>query len=187
MCQPRLVLLSLASTSVASSRSPHSALVQELLARHRKCLFGNGFQGDVSADWLAPYRTSMYLETVLLLLLYHVRSFYSNLGVSSLTRDEVTSNRQVHLACVDLLRLLVNELLPLVRDSGKGFASYVSDLLTRCRLQKVNLFCCWYAPRQFFPFFISTFSTDRLFCIRRWPCFRVSLGKRRPKRRTDLP
>ena len=138
LCQPRLLLLSLASTSVASSRSPHSVLLQELLARHRKCLFGQGFHGEVSGDWLAPHRSSMYLEIVLQLLLYHLRSFYSNLGVSSLTREEIMNNRQVQVSCVQLLTMLLNELLPVVRDSGKGFASYISDLLTRCRLQKVS-------------------------------------------------
>ena len=69
LCQPRLLLLNLASTGIASSRSPHSARLQELLARHRKCLFGNGFTGEVSADWTTPHRSSMYLEVILQLLL----------------------------------------------------------------------------------------------------------------------
>ena len=136
--QPRLLLLSLASTGIASSRSPHSALLQELLARHRKCLFGNGFQGDISADWMTPHRSSMYLEVILQLLLYHLRSYYSSLGVSSLTRQEIEANRQVQLACVQLLNLLLSELTPLVRDTGKGFASFISDMLCRCRVQKVS-------------------------------------------------
>ena len=69
LCQPRLLLLNLASTGIATSRSPHSGRLQELLARHRKCLFGNGFTGEVSADWMAPHRSSMYLEVILQLLL----------------------------------------------------------------------------------------------------------------------
>lgn len=137
--QPRLLLLSLASTGLASSRSPHSSLIHELLARHRKCLFGQGFHGQVTAEWMAPHRSSMYLEILIQLLLYHARSFYSSLGLRSLTREEVMANRQVQLSCVQLLVQLVKELLPLVRDSGKGFASFLSDLLTRCRLQKVAL------------------------------------------------
>lgn len=138
--QPRLLLLSLASTGIASSRSPHSALLQELLARHRKCLFGNGFQGEVSGDWMAPHRSSMYLEILLQLLLYHLRTYYSSLGMTSLTRQEITANRQVQLACVQLLNMFLSELLPLVRDSGKGFSSFISDMLTRCRVQKVCFF-----------------------------------------------
>lgn len=136
--QPRLLLLSLASTGIASSRSPHSTLLQELLARHRKCLFGNGFQGEVSGDWMAPHRSSMYLEILLQLLLYHLRTYYSSLGMSSLTRQEITANRQVQLACVQLLNMFLSELIPLVRDSGKGFSSFISDMLSRCRVQKVK-------------------------------------------------
>ena len=157
LCQPRLALLSLASTSIASSRSPHSALVQELLARHRKCLFGNGYHGDVSADWIAPHRSSMYLEILLQLLLYHIRSFYSNLGVSSLTRQEITLNRQVQLSCVQLLTLLLKELLPLVKDTGKGFGSYILDLLTRCRVQKVLKTVASFVPFLFFSFLFFSF------------------------------
>lgn len=47
-CQPRLFLLNLASSGLAASRSPHAPLIQELLARHRKCLFGQGFHGQGS-------------------------------------------------------------------------------------------------------------------------------------------
>uniref|UniRef100_A0A0P5JMF4 Dopey-1 n=1 Tax=Daphnia magna TaxID=35525 RepID=A0A0P5JMF4_9CRUS len=137
--QPRLLLLSLSSTGIASSRSPHSVLLQELLARHRKCLFGNGFYGEVSGDMMAPNRSSMYLEILLQLLLYHLRTYYSSLGMSSLTRQEIISNRQVQLACVQLLNMFLSELLPLVRDLGKGFSSFISDMLTRCRVQKVAL------------------------------------------------
>ncbi len=137
--QPRLLLMSLSSSGIASSRSPHSAVLQELLARHRKCLFGNGFQGEVSGDWMAPHRSSMYLEILLQLLLYHLRTYYSSLGMSSLTRQEIISNRQVQLACVQLLTMFLNELLPLVRDLGKGFSSFISDVLTRCRVQKVYM------------------------------------------------
>ena len=158
-CQPRLFLLNLASTGLAASRSSHASLIQDLLARHRKCLFGQGFHGQgsitffslvyfiyliysifitVTTEWMAPHRSSMYLEILLQLLLYHLRSFYSSLGSSSLTRQEVTANRQVQLGCVQVLFHLLNELLPLVRDSGRGFASFLSDLLTRCRLQKVR-------------------------------------------------
>lgn len=137
--QPRLLLLSLASTGIQSSRSPHTALLQELLARHRKCLFGNGFQGELSGEWMAPHRSSMYLEILLQLLLYHLRTYYSSLGKSSLTRQEITANRQVQLACAQLLTMFLSELLPLVRDSGKGFSSFISDMMTRCRVQKVDI------------------------------------------------
>lgn len=166
--QPRLLLLSLASTGIASSRSPHSALLQELLARHRKCLFGNGFQGEVSGDWMAPHRSSMYLEILLQLFLYHLRTYYSSLGMSSLTREEITTNRQVQLACVQLLNMFLSELLPLVRDSGKGFSSFISDMLTRCRVQKVFHLLLTFSNHLLLK---SMYLFSRWLYIRSWPCY----------------
>ena len=112
----------------------------------------------------------MYLEILLQLLLYHIRSFYSNLGVSSLTRQEITLNRQVQLSCVQLLTLLLKELLPLVKDTGKGFGSYILDLLTRCRVQKVLKTVASFVPFLFFSFLFFFF----VLCMNSYP-FSVTL------------
>nr|CAD7207282.1 unnamed protein product [Timema douglasi] len=37
--------------------------------------------------------------------------------------------------------LIISELILIVRDSGKGFACYIADLLSRCKVQKVVLHC----------------------------------------------
>lgn len=37
--------------------------------------------------------------------------------------------------------LICSELIMIVRDSGKGFACYIGDLLSRCKVQKVVLHC----------------------------------------------
>lgn len=36
---------------------------------------------------------------------------------------------------------ICNELIPIVRDSGKGFANYIADMLSRCKVQKTILYC----------------------------------------------
>lgn len=38
-----------------------------------------------------------------------------------------------------VLTLLLSELLSIMRDSGRSFVSYISDLLGRCKLQKALL------------------------------------------------
>ena len=48
---------------------------------------------------------------------------------------------QVQLASAELLMLICSELIFIVRDSGKGFACYIADLLLRCKVQKVVLHC----------------------------------------------
>lgn len=48
---------------------------------------------------------------------------------------------QVQIACLELLALIFSELTSIVRDSGKGLANYIGDLLARCKVQKVVLHC----------------------------------------------
>lgn len=48
---------------------------------------------------------------------------------------------QVQLSSTELLTLIFSELIPIVRDSGKGFSCYIMDLLTKCKVQKVALHC----------------------------------------------
>lgn len=39
------------------------------------------------------------------------------------------------------MTFIFSELIPIVRDSGKGFSCYIIDLLTKCKVQKVALHC----------------------------------------------
>ena len=48
---------------------------------------------------------------------------------------------QVHILGVEILTLLMSELLSIMKESGKSFVSYISDLLSRCKLQKSLLHC----------------------------------------------
>lgn len=48
---------------------------------------------------------------------------------------------KVQLASAEILMLICSELIYIVRDSGKGFACYIADLLSRCKVQKVVLHC----------------------------------------------
>nr|CAD7588637.1 unnamed protein product [Timema genevievae] len=138
----RVFLCSAATTGLATS-SRGSALLT-LLARHRKSVFGRNFHGDVSSsagEFVATYRSSMYLEVLISLCLYFARSYYPNLGQMRLTQEEIEGNRQVQLSSAELLMLIISELILIVRDSGKGFACYIADLLSRCKVQKVVLHC----------------------------------------------
>lgn len=47
----------------------------------------------------------------------------------------------MQLASAELLTLIFSELIPIVRDSGKGFSCYIVDLLAKCKVQKVALHC----------------------------------------------
>ncbi|XP_065293600.1 protein DOP1A isoform X1 [Dermacentor albipictus] len=138
---PRVALCSMATTSVSSSLSQRGAQLQTLLARHRKSVFGNNFHGELAPEALSGYRSSMFLEVLVSACLYFVRSYYPSLPQTHLTPAELSGNRDVRLLCCELLRLVFSELVAVVRDSGRSFAVYLNDLLTRCKVQKALLHC----------------------------------------------
>lgn len=157
----RLVICSLSTTSLSSASSSSGGLtkpsaatsssspsstpvsrsyqVQILLARHRKSVFGRGFAGDLTPENMATFRNSTLMEVLVTTALYHLRSYYPNIGQAHLGEEEVRSNREVQLMSIDILALLVSELILVVRDNGKAFATYISDLFARCKVQKVVL------------------------------------------------
>ncbi|XP_046668094.1 protein dopey-1 homolog isoform X3 [Homalodisca vitripennis] len=122
------------STTGLVSRSP----LLKLVARHRKSIFGRGFLGELDAS---STRSSMYLEVIITTCLYYMRSYYPNLGQNRLTAEEIHANRQVQISSVELLSLVCYELTAIVRDSGRGLACYLADLLSRIKLQKITLHC----------------------------------------------
>ncbi|XP_012258853.2 protein dopey-1 homolog isoform X2 [Athalia rosae] len=136
----RMFLCSAATTGIANTTK--STALLNLLARHRKSVFGRNFHGDIaSSEFVTAYRSSMYLEVLISVCLYFARSYYPNLGQMRLTQEEIGGNRQVQLASAELLMLIFSELIAIVRDSGKGFSCYIVDLLTKCKVQKVALHC----------------------------------------------
>lgn len=92
----RMYLCAAATTGV--SNNSRSATLISLLARHRKSIFGRNFHGEVvNTEFVAAYRSSMYLELLISVCLYFARSYYPNLGQMRLTQEEISGNRQVSL------------------------------------------------------------------------------------------
>ncbi|KFM80812.1 Protein dopey-1, partial [Stegodyphus mimosarum] len=87
------------------------------------------------------FRSNTYVEVIVAACLYHIRSHYPNLPQVRLTEEEVLGNRNVRLLCMEVLTLVFSELVGIVKDSGKFFASYLSDLLSRSKVQKILLHC----------------------------------------------
>jgi len=157
---PRLCILMLSTTSLmsggggvgaggggglmgggggGSAGGSRSHQIQTLLARHRKSVFGKGFVGELTAEHMTTHRSSTLVEVIISTCLYFLRSFYPNLGHGHLSPEEIKGNREVQLMSIDILGVLVSELILVVRDNGKAYATYISDLFARCKVQKVIL------------------------------------------------
>lgn len=61
--------------------------------------------------------------------------------VLCVTLNSHKSIEQVQISAVELLSLVCYELTSIVRDSGRGLACYLADLLSRIKLQKITLHC----------------------------------------------
>ena len=138
---PKL-MCAMATTSVFNTHSQHLEELHKLLVRHRRSVFGKNFFGEIANDAsLSSYHSNMYVEILISICLYFVRSYYPNLMRSKLTSAELEANKQVQILSCEVLTLLLSELASLTRNSGKGFATYIGDLLVRCKVQKALLHC----------------------------------------------
>ncbi|KAK2844177.1 hypothetical protein Q5P01_010836 [Channa striata] len=130
----------ISTTSINNTYTPQLSLLQNLLARHRVSVMGKDFYCPIPQDSHShSFRSAMYLEIIISLCLYFIRSFYSA-HVAAGPQD-LAGNRAMQLTSVEVLTLLFNELAKVTGGSAKGFASFISDVLSKCKVQKVVLHC----------------------------------------------
>lgn len=139
---PRLLVTALVTTSISSVRTRQLAKIQTLLARHRKSIFGKNFFGELPSEVLSSYRSNMFIEVMISICLYFIRSYFPNLMMSKLSVEELNCNKEVHILATEVLTCLLSELIAIMKDSGKSLMSYIKDLLSRCKLQKAVLYSC---------------------------------------------
>lgn len=137
--QPKLSLLTLASTSISSLQSASPLII--LLARHRRSVFGDGFDGGNANDMVSQFRSTMYLQVVITVCLYYLRSYYPCLPHLRLRDEHLRDNQEVQVASSEVLSLVFSHLSSVVTDSPRGFIPYITDLLSKCKVQKCVLHC----------------------------------------------
>ncbi|XP_068586127.1 protein dopey-1 isoform X2 [Cebidichthys violaceus] len=130
----------ISTTSINNTYTPQLSLLQNLLARHRVSVMGKDFYCPIPQDSHShSFRSAMYLEIIISLCLYFLRSYYSaHLTAGS---QDLAGNRAMQLTSVEVLTLLFSELVKVTGGSAKGFASFISDVLSKCKVQKVVLHC----------------------------------------------
>lgn len=154
---PHQFVCASSATSVSSSSTPHQEKIKELLIRHRRSLLGKGFYGALYDSPVSPSgpahsarlfggpliylkpSTSKYLEVLLSVSLYFIRSEYSShLQVQP---EDIDGNVQVQMASTEFLLGIMWQLVEVVKESGAGFGTYISDMFSRCKVQKALLHC----------------------------------------------
>uniref|UniRef100_A0A8D2M009 DOP1 leucine zipper like protein A n=1 Tax=Varanus komodoensis TaxID=61221 RepID=A0A8D2M009_VARKO len=136
---PSAFVNAISTTSVNNAYTPQLSLLQNLLARHRISVMGKDFYSHIPVDSNHNFRSSMYIEILISLCLYYMRSHYpTHVKVSS---QDLIGNRNMQMMSIEILTLLFAELAKVVESSAKGFPSFISDMLSKCKVQKVVLHC----------------------------------------------
>ncbi|NWT91950.1 DOP1 protein, partial [Urocynchramus pylzowi] len=136
---PSAFVSAISTTSVNNAYTPQLSLLQNLLARHRISVMGKDFYSHIPVDSNHNFRSSMYIEILISLCLYYMRSHYpSHVKVTS---QDLIGNRNMQMMSIEILTLLFAELAKVIESSAKGFPSFISDMLSKCKVQKVILHC----------------------------------------------
>ncbi|KAJ7341697.1 hypothetical protein JRQ81_006417 [Phrynocephalus forsythii] len=136
---PSAFVNAISTTSVNNAYTPQLSLLQNLLARHRISVMGKDFYSHIPVDSNHNFRSSMYIEILISLCLYYTRSHYpAHVKVSP---QDLIGNRNMQMMSIEILSLLFAELAKVVESSTKGFPSFISDMLSKCKVQKVVLHC----------------------------------------------
>ncbi|XP_055611596.1 protein dopey-1 homolog isoform X2 [Uranotaenia lowii] len=126
------------TTSVSSSQ------IRSLLVRHHRNATGKGFSnGQDEVEYQSLYRGCMYLEVIVTILLYYTRSYYQKDEDQKIqpSKDDINGNSKIQLECIKLMTKIFTELLSIVKDVGKNLANYIADLMEKCKVQKIMLYC----------------------------------------------
>ncbi|XP_062952755.1 protein dopey-1 [Cynocephalus volans] len=129
----------ISTTSVNNAYTPQLSLLQNLLARHRISVMGKDFYSHIPVDSNHNFRSSMYIEILISLCLYYMRSHYPT--HVKVTAQDLIGNRNMQMMSIEILTLLFTELEKVIESSAKGFPSFISDMLSKCKVQKVILHC----------------------------------------------
>uniref|UniRef100_A0A8C0YM04 DOP1 leucine zipper like protein A n=1 Tax=Cyprinus carpio carpio TaxID=630221 RepID=A0A8C0YM04_CYPCA len=130
----------ISTTSINNTYTPQLSLLQNLLARHRVSVMGKDFYCPIPQDSHShSFRSAMFLEIIISLCLYFLRSYYS--AHVAATSQDLAGNHAMQLTSVEVLTLLFSELVKVIGGSAKGFASFICDVLSKCKVQKVVLHC----------------------------------------------
>ncbi|XP_057383562.1 protein dopey-1 isoform X8 [Balaenoptera acutorostrata] len=136
---PTAFVNAISTTSVNNAYTPQLSLLQNLLARHRISVMGKDFYSHIPVDSNHNFRSSMYIEILISLCLYYMRSHYPT--HVKVTSQDLIGNRNMQMMSIEILTLLFTELAKVIESSAKGFPSFISDMLSKCKVQKVILHC----------------------------------------------
>jgi len=132
---PNVIVRALTTSNVGGTSTPRAMLLQSLLVQHRRSVLGRRFSSDDSESSASGIRSSMFIDVLVTISLYYMRGYYPNLLAPSLMAHDVADNARLQVTATDILTTVLDELAVITRTGGRGFATYIFDLLDKCKVR----------------------------------------------------
>lgn len=132
---PNIVVRALTTSNVGGASTPRAMLLQSLLVQHRRSLLGRRVCSYDTESSSSAVRSSMFVDVLVTICLYYMRGYYPNLLAPRLTALDVANNARLQVSAADILSAVLDELAIITGTSGRGFATYIFDLLDKCKVR----------------------------------------------------
>ena len=132
---PNVIVRALTTSNVGGASTPRAALLQSLLVQHRRSVLGRRFCSDDTESGTSSLRSSMFIDVLVTICLYYMRGYYPNLLAPSVMARDVADNVRLQVCAADILTTMLDELAVITRTGGRGFATYIFDLLDKCKVR----------------------------------------------------
>jgi len=132
---PNVVVRSLTTSNVGGASTPRATQLQSLLVQHRRSVLGRRFCADDTESGASGIRSSMFIDVLVTISLYYVRGCFPNLLAPRLTTRDIADNVRLQVRAADILTTVLDELAVTTRSGGRGFATYIFDLLDKCKVR----------------------------------------------------
>ena len=132
---PNVIVRALTTSNVGGTSTLRAMLLQSLLVQHRRSILGRRFCSDDTESSVSGIRSSMFIDVLVTICLYYMRGYYPNLLAPSLTVHDVADNARLQVNAADILTTVLDELAVITRTGGRGFATYIFDLLDKCKVR----------------------------------------------------
>jgi len=120
----------------SGTSTPRALLLQSLLVQHRRSVLGRRFTSDDAESSASGIRSSMFIDVLVTICLYYMRGYYPNLLLTpGLTARDFADNARLQVTAADILTTILDELAVVTRTGGRGFATYIFDLLDKCKVR----------------------------------------------------
>ena len=132
---PNVVVRALTTSNVGGASTPRAVLLQSLLVQHRRSVLGRRFHADDTESGASSLRSNMFIDVLVTVCLYYMRGYHPNLLAPLVTARDVADNARLQVSAADILTSMIDELAAITRTGGRGFATYICDLLDKCKVR----------------------------------------------------